>query len=145
MVSYDRILIPTDGSEASEVTVEHGIELAEKFDAEVHVIHIVDVRVQDTHDIYDHLVGNLKEAGRNATESIQEEFEEKNLKASTEVIEGIPHKEIINFSEENDIDLILMGTEGKTGLDRILLGSTTEKVLRTSDIPVMTVRKNKEE
>lgn len=145
MVSYNNILIPTDGSEESEVTINHGKELANKFDAEIHVIHIVDVRVNNTHDIYEHVVEELEEIGEKAVEDVIGKFEDEKIKTFSKVKEGIPHREIIQYSNENEIDLILMGTHGRTGLDRLLLGSTAEKVLRTSEVPVMTVRRKNED
>ncbi|EHK02150.1 UspA domain protein [Candidatus Haloredivivus sp. G17] len=54
-------------------------------------------------------------------------------------MEGIPHREINTYTEENSVDLIIMGTHGRTGLDRVLVGSNTEKIVRTSEVPVMTV------
>ncbi|MFB6217087.1 MAG: universal stress protein, partial [Candidatus Aenigmatarchaeota archaeon] len=57
----------------------------------------------------------------------------------TKVVSGVPHSEIKRYVEDNDIDLITMGSHGRSGLDRLLIGSVAEKVIRTTDIPVMTV------
>lgn len=138
---YDKILVPTDGSEGAEVAVSHAINIAEKFDAEVHTVYVVDVRADSTGDIMTSMMGQFEEIGEKATDAIAEELEENGITAVTDVGPGIPHKEINNYVEENDIDLIVMGTHGRTGLGRILMGSTTEKVVRTADVPVMTVKR----
>lgn len=141
MVMYRKILLPTDGSEGAEVAVEHASEIAEKFDAEVEVLYVVDVRVSTPGEYLSTLKGQLRDEGETATSDIVEEMEIRGIEASSKVVNGIPHKEINRHVDENDIDLVLMGTHGRTGLDRMLVGSTAEKVVRTCDAPVMTVRR----
>ncbi len=136
---YERILVPTDGSEGAEKAIEHALDLAEKYDAEIHAYYVVDVRAESTTDLWSNLVGEFEEVGEKATESIEERAEDRGIKAVTEVEHGIPHREIVSYSGENNIDLIVMGTHGRTGLDRMLLGSVTEKVVRNADVPVLTV------
>lgn len=136
---YNRILLPTDGSEGAEAAVEHVKDLAKKYGAEVHILYVADIRVESTSDVWFNMIGEMEEMGENATEEIAEEMKESGIDVVTEVVRGIPHKEIKLYSEEKDTDLIVMGTHGRTGLDRILLGSVTEKVVRTSEVPVLTV------
>lgn len=135
---YDKILVPTDGSEGSEVALEHAKSLAKNYDSEVHLIYVADVRTQNTGDIMANFIGELEKIGEKAVNSMLEELDEVDS-VVTEVIKGIPHREIIEYANEKNMDLIVMGTHGRTGLDRILLGSVTEKVVRTSEVPVMTV------
>lgn len=135
---YDKILVPTDGSEGSEVALEHAKSLAKNYDSEVHLIYVADVRTQNTGDIMANFIGELEKIGEKAVKSMLEELDEVDS-VVTEVIKGIPHREIIEYANEKNMDLIVMGTHGRTGLDRILLGSVTEKVVRTSEVPVMTV------
>lgn len=142
MAMYDNVLVPTDGSKGAEVAVEHAIEIAEKFGANVHVLYVVDVRVNTKGDVWANILGGLKEIGEKATQSISDQVIEQGLKPVKEVKEGVPHREINEYADDNDIDLIVMGTHGRTGLDRVLIGSTAEKVLRTSEVPVMTVRRD---
>lgn len=139
---YDIILIPTDGSEEAEIAVDYATSLAEKYDAEIHVLYVADVRVSSTGDMWSNMLGALEEVGEDATERIAEQAEELGLEATTEVVRGIPHNEINQYVRENNIGLIAMGTHGRTGLDRMLLGSVTEKVIRTSEAPVLTVRRD---
>ena len=136
---YNRILLPTDGSEGADKAVEHALSLAEKYDAELHVLNVVDVRSQSTTDMWTNVIGELEEAGEELTEDIVEEAEERGIDAKPEVIKGIPSREIVSHADEDDIDLIVMGTHGRTGLNRVLVGSVAEKVVRTADMPVMTV------
>lgn len=141
MVLYENILIPTDGSKNAEVAVEHAVQIAEKFDATAHVLYVIDTRVKTSGDIWTNMLGELEDIGERATESIAGQINEKELKSVKNVTDGIPHKEIIDYAKEKDIDLIVMGTQGRTGLDRILVGSTAENVIRNSEVPVMTVRR----
>jgi nucleotide-binding universal stress UspA family protein len=139
MSMYDRILIPTDGSKGAEAAVEHAAVIAEKFDAEVHIIYVVDVRVRTTSDLWANIMGEFRKIGENSTSQIAGRLDQKGLASVTDVMEGIPHREINTYTEENSVDLIIMGTHGRTGLDRVLVGSNTEKIVRTSEVPVMTV------
>lgn len=139
MSMYDRILVPTDGSKGAEVAVKHAAVIAEKFDAEVHIIYVVDVRVRTTSDLWANIMGEFRKIGENSTSQIADRLDQKGLESVTEVTEGIPHREINTYTEENSVDLIIMGTHGRTGLDRVLVGSNTEKIVRTSEVPVMTV------
>lgn len=138
---YNDILVPTDGSEGAEKAAEHAVELAEKFDAELHFINIVDIRAASSGDMWVNVLGQLEEAGKDAVDELEEKTD---LDAHTEVLKGNPSSEIVSYAEENGVDLIVMGTQGRTGLDRILVGSTAEKVVRTSPVPVMTVRSERE-
>lgn len=139
MGMYDRILVPTDGSKGAEVAVKHAAEIGRKFDADIHVLYVVDVRASTAGDIWANMIGKFHEIGENATTEIAENLGKKGLNTVTEVTEGVPHREINNYAEEESVDLIVMGTHGRTGLDRVLVGSNTEKIVRTSEIPVMTV------
>jgi len=135
---YNKILVPTDGSEGSKIALEHAKGLAEKYSSEIHLLYVADVRTHNTGEIIPNLVAELEKIGEESIESMKESLEGvEGIKDS--VIKGIPHREINDYADEKDIDLIVMGTHGRTGLDRILLGSVTEKVVRTSNVPVMTV------
>ena len=136
---YSKILVPTDGSEGAEIAVEHALNLAEKFDSELHVMYVADVRVGSTGDMWTNMIGQLEEMGEEATSEIADQAKENGVATVTNVVRGVPHREINEYVEENGIEMIVMGTHGRTGIDRILLGSVTEKIVRTSKIPVMTV------
>ncbi len=136
---FDRILIPTDGSEQAKRAAKKGIELATEHDATVHGLYVIEpVYTADVGT--GQIIEALRAEGKRAVEALAEQAEAKGLTATTAVREGVPHKEILAYAEENDVDLVVMGTHGRSGLDRYLLGSVTEKVVRTADCPVLTVR-----
>jgi nucleotide-binding universal stress UspA family protein len=135
---YDKILLTTDGSESSEAAVKHAVSLAEKYGSEIHILYVSDVRSQMGDPSMEFVVDNLEEIGKKAVEAVEEQVSSE-VETVTSVEPGIPHREIISYSEDNDIDLICMATHGRSGLDRILIGSVTEKVTRKSKVPVMTV------
>lgn len=139
---YDTILIPTDGSEGVEAAIEEGIDLARVTDATVHVLSVVDDRRYGT--IPDAEWVGLHEAleseSERAVESVAGQATRSNVETVTAVEEGPPADWIIKYADTNDIDCIVMGTHGRSGLDRLLLGSVTETVIRRTSIPVHIVR-----
>lgn len=142
---YENILIPTDGSKGVEKAVDHAINMAKKFDSKIHALYVMDVRMVRRGSFYNAAIGEYGEEGRKATEKIVEKAREQDVKAVKGIKKGVPHRSILEYSDKNSIDLITMGTHGRTGLDRFLIGSTTEKVVRTSNIPVLTVRMSEED
>lgn len=142
---YDNILVPTDGSEGAERAVDHAIELATQFGATVHALYIVDtaafVDLDEAGIESDALSASLADRGQDAVDRIAERAEEAGVDAESSVQRGRPVGSILDYVGEHDIDVIVMGTRGRSGLDRLLLGSVTEKVVRKSRVPVLTVRR----
>ena len=142
---YDEILVPTDGSDASELAIEHAIDMARTYDARLHALYVVDTGAYSTLDAgAEMLLDSLEEEGEAAVNRVEERADDAGVSASTEVTAGTPHRAILDYAEDHDVDLIVMGTHGRTGLDRYLLGSVTERVVRTADVPVLTVRMESE-
>lgn len=139
---YDEILLTTDGSEGAERAVEHAAEIGESFDAKVHVLYVVDVRKESPHEIDEVLSGKFEDIGKKSTEDIEKTLEGRDLDSEAHVEKGVPHKAIIDFADKNDIDVIVMSSHGRTGIDRLLIGSVTEKVVRKFEKPVLTVGRN---
>ncbi len=140
---YDDILVPTDGSEGVEEAVEHARDLAKKYDSRVHVLYVVNTSTYSSlpaDSNWESIVSALEEEGERSTSELAQRLEDDGVEVVREVVDGVPHREILDYADENDVDLIVMGTHGKTGLDRLLLGSVTEKVVRKAKIPVLTVR-----
>ena len=145
---YDDIMVPTDGSEGTEAAVEHALDIAKKYDATVHVVYVVNTSAYSTlpaDSNWESITAALEDEGNEATSEIVERMSDEGVDAVPSVEEGIPHKTVLAYADENDTDLIVMGTHGKSGLDRLLLGSVTEKVVRSSKVPVLTVRMVDEE
>jgi len=137
---YDQILIPTDGSEGTRGAVEHVIDLATTYEAALHTIYVIDTNVGVDSSVPGTLDA-LEEVGENAIDEVIRQAEAAGVNTIEGVVaQGPPHQAILDYVEEHDIDLVVMGTHGRTGLDRYLLGSVTEKVVRLSDAPVLTVR-----
>jgi len=147
---YKKILLPTDGSKYAEKAAKHAIWIASHSNAEVIALNVVDTSSLvglPAEDLTVRVTEILKEEGQKSLETItniMEQLEkEKGLKTDVKIIsiskEGSPADVILKTVEEEDVDLIVMGTSGKHGLDRFLLGSVTEKVVRSAKCPVLAV------
>lgn len=138
---YDEILVPTDGSEGMARVAEHALQLAELCGSTLHSLYVVDETAYASipDDAREQVRDTLEGDGEAATRAIAERAVERDLSITREIRWGDPSVVIITYALENDIDLIVMGTRGKTGFERYLLGSVAEKVVRVSPIPVVTV------
>lgn len=146
MIDLHRILVPTDFSKFSQHALTYAAAFAEKFGAELYLLHVV----QDLALVIPEIIPvepPLTPSVAQLTTAVQSAFdrviEENRLPAAIihrEVREGTPFYEIIQYAREAAIDLIVMGTHGHSGLAHVLLGSVTEKVVRKAPCPVLTVR-----
>jgi nucleotide-binding universal stress UspA family protein len=139
-ISYDRIVIPTDGSDAAERAAGRGLDLAETYGASVYVPYVIDTTMYDFEDTSRNLVGLLKTGGRHAVEGIAERARGRELSVKTDVLRGQPDEELLEYAEGIGGDLVVMGTRGRGGATGDVLGSTTARVLRRTTGPVLTVR-----
>ena len=142
---YDTVVFPTDGERSSERACEDAVELASLHDATLHVVHVVDEATVE-------LLSEVGETGRENVEASLESDAEEMVEEAAEVargegvdvevsvIHGKPDEEIVAYAEENDADLIVMGTEERMDEYRDLLGSATESVLRKTSRRVMVVK-----
>lgn len=137
---YKRILVPTDGSDHANVALKQGIETAAEMEATLHLLSVVTVTRYGTDPETDRLVEHLEENARAVLETAAAKAAAKGVDVHTAVEVGSTYGEISRYAETNGIDLLVMGTHGRTGADRELLGSVTERVLRTAPAPVLTVR-----
>jgi nucleotide-binding universal stress UspA family protein len=142
---YDRILLPTDGSDASDRAVEQAIGLARETGATLLVLFVVEDIPYSPELMDDEVESHLRDVGQAALEEIGARADEAGVGIETVLRQGAPHTSILEYADEADVDLIVMGTHGRSGLDRYLLGSVTERVVRTADAPVLTVRMEREE
>ena len=142
---YERILLPTDGSDASDRAVEQAIGLARETGATLHVLFVVEDIPYAPELMDDEVEGQLRELGQEALEEIRAQADEADVAVDAVLRQGAPHTTILEYAEEADVDLIVMGTHGRSGLDRYLLGSVTERVVRTADAPVLTVRMERDD
>ncbi|WP_254839564.1 universal stress protein [Natronomonas marina] len=135
---YDHVLIPTDGSDAAERAADHALGIAERYGADVHVVYVVDTTIYGFEDAPRSIIGLLKQGGQNAVEEIAANACDRNLPVTTDILRGVPHEEIREYATGVDADVIAMGTRGRTVDTDRLLGSTTARVVRRSDVPVLT-------
>ena len=143
---YEKILIATDGSEYTKNAVDYGIDIAKNTGAKLFAIYVVDTAAFASIPMdaaWESMYELLKQEGDLAIKYVAERAEAEGLEVEGNLIEGHPADEIIRYSEKNSISVIVMGTLGKSGLDRFLLGSVAEKVVRNSKIPVLVVRGKK--
>lgn len=139
---YDDILVPTDGSECATVAIDHALAIGERTDARIHAVNVVDVGAlapNADETVLADVAASLEAAGESATDVVANRAREAGHAVATEVREGTPARDVLRYADGNDIDLIAMGTLGRTGLNRFLLGSTTERVIRHAPMPVLAV------
>lgn len=141
------ILLPTDFSECSAAAFEHASTFAVMYNAHLHVLHVAKEHSLISLDSNDSGVENIQHFNRSNPEDEVRKFVEKILPYQTKVIEAVrygqPYREIVDYASCEDIDLIVIGTHGRTGLSHIVMGSVAERVVRFSPVPVLTVKPTK--
>ncbi|MEJ5337773.1 universal stress protein [Thermus oshimai] len=141
---YGRILMPIDGSPCSFQAVGHGLDLAKALGAKVHFLYVLENPAQaiwitpESVPYGLELLEDLKRAGEEALKKAEAMAAEKGVEATSELKEGVPIPTIVEAAK--GFDLVVMGTHGRTGLDKLLLGSVTEGVLHRVSVPVLVVR-----
>jgi len=140
---YERLLLPTDGSSCAETALAQTTRLATAFDATVEVVSVVDVNTVASQSELTNarrVVGELETQSETAVERVADRLREAGVTAETAVLQGTPATVVADRAETVGADLIAMGTHGRTGLGRFLLGSTTERLIRHAPTPVLSVR-----
>jgi len=138
-VSWKNILIATDGSLYGEAAARKAIEIAARYHSEIKALSVVDVTVEfmlRANEIYESLVAKAK----GFTNGIKEKASAAGVKAETLVRDGEVYKVIIDTAKEHQTDMIVMGSLGRTGIKRLLMGSTAERVLGHATFPVLIVK-----
>jgi nucleotide-binding universal stress UspA family protein len=139
MLLIQRILCPTDFSESAQQALELAAALARDYRAELLVCHVCAVPVAVIADgIALPMIPEDEASARARLESLQ--AYQPNVPLGREFLDGEPTEEILRLAEERDVDLIVMGTHGRTGVSRLLMGSIAEAVLRKATCPVLTVK-----
>ncbi|SEL41223.1 universal stress protein [Haloferax larsenii] len=139
---FESILVPTDGSDHAFAAADHAVDLATATGAGLDILHVVDIGALPGSADPTSVLDALQEAGERALNDVIDLATEADVPAvEASVMSGSPYRAIVKYAEENDIGLVVMGTHGRTGLDRYFLGSVTERVVRRSDVPVLVVSK----
>ena len=144
-MDFKTILFATDFSAGSDFAFQSALTLARKFEGRLVIVHIINEPVDLRGFYVPHIsFDKLEEEIEQGALKLMEQFCRTHLKSydnyETHVFPGIPYDEIIKKAVDFSADLIVLGTHGRTGLDHVLFGSTAEKVVRKSAIPVMTIR-----
>ncbi len=147
---FDDIVVPIDFSAHSLKAVEYATDLAQTFNSHLYFLHVIEQEIHPSfyaagvtsifeidHDLKERVVQNMQE--------FVEDFLDESMTTEYVVREGKAHREIVEFAKEKGMDLIVIATHGLSGLEYLLLGSTTEKVVRWATCPVFTVKSETEE
>lgn len=150
---YRKILIPTDGSKNSVRSIKHAIKLADDQDAQIIILYVIEefnpqtavVPVSTLPVSYENLSEELKLQGETIIENIKSEIHEAcpggcgHIKLTSMINAGKPYLQILKVMEDENVDLVVMGASGKHGLDRVIVGSVTERVVRAATKPVLII------
>jgi nucleotide-binding universal stress UspA family protein len=142
-----QILIATDGSENAEKAANFGIKIAELSGAKVYAVYVIDITPYYSipldqiwsKEVYE----QLEKMGHEITFSVEKNAKAAGLEAESLVLKGDPAERILNFAEEQNVDMIVVGSHGIGGFERLVIGSVSEKVVRHAKIPVLVVREQK--
>ncbi|ARS90650.1 universal stress protein [Natrarchaeobaculum aegyptiacum] len=145
---YDDVLIPTDGSAVAENAITHGVDLARRHDARLHALYVVDIDAIDlslgTEQVQRIKEGHLDEMtelqnrAAEAVETVSERAPDE-LEVVEAIQTGQPHRQIHSYVESEGVDAVVMGSAGRSGVQRVLLGSVAERTVRNVTVPVMIV------
>jgi nucleotide-binding universal stress UspA family protein len=144
-MKVETILFPTDFSEGSFHALPYAVDFAKHYKARLFILHVIYDFTRATDSHVPHI--SADEIYKEMTEWAQKEIEScciEEIRGLSNVeklvLKGVPYEEIIAFAKEKKIDMIIMGTYGRVGLERFIFGSTAERVVRQAPCPVMTVR-----
>lgn len=134
---YDSILVATDGSDNARAALEHALDLAAAVDAVVHVVTVVDPDSPMRFGVAE--VEELDDAAQDVVDEIVRVYDDHDVEIRGDVRRGTPVETLLEYATESDADLIVAGQHGSGGLSDVLLGSTTDRLIRLSSIPVVVV------
>lgn len=145
MKKFSTVLVAVDFSDSSDNAFHMALSMAKSFSAQLLVLHVINEPVDLRGFYVPHIsFEKLEEEIEEGAKKLMESFCRQNIhdfeNFETLIVPGLPYEQIIGQAEEKSADLIVLGTHGRTGLDHVLFGSTAEKVVRKSKVPVLTVR-----
>jgi nucleotide-binding universal stress UspA family protein len=141
---FDRILFPTDGGAGAEQALEYALGLADRHDATLVALFVADTRRDSVTLVETGVVDALVAVGEEAVAGVADRAAGRGVAVETVVEQGTPWQTVVDCADREGADLIVMATHGRRGVERYLLGSVTEKVVRTAEMPVLTVRIDEE-
>jgi nucleotide-binding universal stress UspA family protein len=141
--NIQKILVPTDGSDYSMRAAEYGIGIAKMLSAQILVVYVIDNMVIDQISKAterESVEWELKEAGQRYVNYVLGLAEKEGVKSSSLLAKGRPYEQIVHLARELNIDLIVMGTYGRRGAERVLIGSVAERVIEYAPCPVLVIK-----
>jgi nucleotide-binding universal stress UspA family protein len=142
-ISFKKIMIATDGSVCSRMAANNAIELARISGGTVYAVYVVSTDYFSSMAVdldWERMREALKKEGIEAVNYVTGAGELEEVKVAPVLLEGHPANELIRYAEEERMDIVIMGSHGKTGLERLFLGSVAENMVRHSKVPVMVVK-----
>jgi nucleotide-binding universal stress UspA family protein len=145
MGDIKKILLAVDFSDNSIKACEYAVQLARKFDARITLLHVINEPVDlrgfyVPHISFERLEKEIEESAVKMMEKFALNSLDGYANIETSIIAGIPYEEILKKAGDEQVDMIILGTHGRAGIDHFLFGSTAERVVRTATCPVLTVR-----
>jgi nucleotide-binding universal stress UspA family protein len=145
---FDKILLPLDGSTLAEQAVPYAIAQAEHFGAEIILLRAVEplrAAAGATSRAIESVERRLEDLAGEYLEGVAADIRARGIEVSTSVVRGRPHEEIVRFTEENEVDLIVISHHGQSGLSRWLMGTVADHVARGATVPVLLIQTTKED
>lgn len=130
---FERIMIPTDGSKFAARSEDVAMEIAKKFNSTIVAVHIIDDKL-----IYPFEV--LEDEGKSILKKVRERAEKEDLAIEEVLIVGSPIHDMAKIVKKTRSDIVIIGTHGKTGLEKLILGSVAESALKTVQVPLLLVK-----
>ena len=144
MIMFDHILFPTDGSDPAESVLEYALQIGAEHEATLHILNVADTGRDSVTSIRGEIIDVLEEEGQQIVDEAAQRAEDRGVSVVSEVLQGDPYKTIVDYSEQSDVDCIVMPTHGRRGIHRFLLGSVTERVINTAAVPVISVNPDRD-
>jgi nucleotide-binding universal stress UspA family protein len=138
---YDHILLPIDGTESLSQVFPHALDAANRRDATVHLLYVVDDRAFLTlaEGMREDVLEELHAEGERAIEAAEDRFETEGIETTSDLRRGDPVEEILDYVADSDVDLVTMGTHDDDSQESVV-GSVSQKVVKRSPVPVLTVK-----
>ncbi|ELY80534.1 universal stress protein [Natrinema pallidum] len=136
---YQELLLATDGSDAAHRATDHAVELARELDATLHVLSVSEDGPHAA-EKQDRLRSDPEAEAVSAAERATETADREGVAVTTDIRHGVPQERIVDFAETNPVDMVIVGTAGRSGLDHLISGSVAEEIVRNAPVPVLTVR-----
>ena len=144
---YSDVLLATDGSECARAATTHAIDLAATYGATLHALYVIETRIGYDSDIVDPATveDDLRADGEAVLEAVETESRSRDVTLVDRIRKGVPEREIADYVESADVDLVVLGERGKSAFKTVLLGSTSEALVRDLSIPVVLVSDGEDE